>query len=110
MAKMTFVPSDKLVDDVWGKVGTPERDAMEAQVKEEVQAYFVGEAIKRTRLKQNLTQEELGKRIGVKRSQICKIESGKCSMTLSTIGRVFKGLGIATATLDLGTGGKVALW
>ena len=33
MAKMTFVPSDKLVDDVWGKVGTPERDAMEAQVK-----------------------------------------------------------------------------
>lgn len=110
MAKMTFVPSDKLVDDVWGKVGTPERDAMEAQVKEEAQAYFVGEAIKRTRLKQNLTQEELGKRIGVKRSQICKIESGKCSMTLSTIGKVFKGLGIATATLDLGTGGKVALW
>ena len=110
MAKMTFVPSDKLVDDVWGKVGTPERDTMEAQVKEEAQAYFVGEAIKRTRLKQNLTQEELGKRIGVKRSQICKIESGKCSMTLSTIGRVFKGLGIATATLDLGTGGKVALW
>ncbi len=110
MAKMNFTPADKLIDDVWGKVGTPERDAMEAQLKEDIQAYFVGEAIKKARLKQNLTQEELGKRIGVKRSQICKLESGKCSITLSTMSRVFQALGIATATLDLGIGGKVALW
>ncbi len=107
---MNFTPADKLIDDVWGKVGTPERDAMEAQLKEDIQAYFVGEAIKKARLKQNLTQEELGKRIGVKRSQICKLESGKCSITLSTMSRVFQALGIATATLDLGIGGKVALW
>lgn len=110
MAKMNFTPADKLIDDVWGKVGTPERDAMEAQLKEEVQAYFVGEAIKNARLKQNLTQEELGERVGVKRSQICKLESGKCSITLSTMSRVFRALGIPTATLDLGIGGKVALW
>ena len=75
-----------------------------------VDAYFVGEAIKNARLKQNLTQEELGERIGVKRSQICKLESGKCSITLSTMGKVFRALGIATATLDLGVEGKVALW
>ncbi len=110
MAKMNFTPADKLIDDVWGKVGTPERDAMEAQLKEEMQAYFVGEAIKKARLKQNLTQEELGERVGVKRSQICKLESGKSSITLSTMSRVFKALGIATATLDLGIAGKVALW
>lgn len=110
MAKMNFIPADKLVDDVWGKVGTPERDEMEARLKEEVQAYYVGEAIKNARLKQNLTQEELGERIGVKRSQICKLENGKCSITLSTMGKVFRALGIATATLDLGIGGKVALW
>lgn len=110
MAKMNFTPADELIDDVWGKVGTPERDAMEAQLKEDVQAYFVGEAIKKARLKQNLTQEELGERIGVKRSQICKLESGKSPITLSTMSRVFKALGIATATLDLGVAGKVALW
>lgn len=110
MAKMNFTPADALIDDVWGKVGTPERDAMEAQLKEETQAYFVGEAIKKARLKQNLTQEELGERIGVKRSQICKLESGKSPITLSTMSRVFKALGIATATLDLGVAGKVALW
>ena len=110
MANMKFTPADELIDDVWGKVGTPERDAMEAQLKEDMQAYFVGEAIKKARLKQNLTQEELGKRLGVKRSQICKLESGKSSITLSTMSRVFQALGIATATLDLGIGGKVALW
>ena len=79
MTKMSFTPSGKLIDDVWGKVGTPARDAMEEQLKEEVQAYFVGEAIKNARLKQHLTQEELGERIGVKRSQICKLENGNCS-------------------------------
>ena len=110
MVNMKFTPADELIDDVWGKVGTPERDAMEAQLKEDMQAYFVGEAIKKARLKQNLTQEELGKRLGVKRSQICKLESGKSSITLSTMSRVFQALGIATATLDLGIGGKVALW
>ncbi len=110
MAKMNFTPADELIDAVWGKVGTPERDAMEAQLKEDIQAYFVGEAIKKARLRQNLTQEELGERVGVKRSQICKLESGKSSITLSTMSRVFKALGITTATLDLGIAGKVALW
>lgn len=110
MAKMKFTPADELIDAVWGKVGTPERDAMEAQLKEDIQAYFVGEAIKNARLRQNLTQEELGERVGVKRSQICKLESGKSSITLSTMSRVFKALGITTATLDLGIAGKVALW
>ncbi len=107
---MKFTPADELIDAVWGKVGTPERDAMEAQLKEDIQAYFVGEAIKKARLRQNLTQEELGERVGVKRSQICKLESGKSSITLSTMSRVFKALGITTATLDLGIAGKVALW
>ena len=83
---------------------------MEARLKEEIQAYFVGEAIKQVRLKQHLTQEELGERVGVKRSQICKLENGKSSITLSTMSRVFKALGIETATLDLGVAGKVALW
>ena len=107
---MKFTPADELIDAVWGKVGTPERDEMEAQLKEDIQAYFVGEAIKKARLRQNLTQEELGERVGVKRSQICKLESGKSSITLSTMNRVFKALGITTATLDLGIAGKVALW
>ena len=89
MAKMNFTPADDLVDEVWGKMGTPERDAMEAQLKEEINAYFVGEAIKKVRQLQNLTQEELGEKVGVKKSQISKLESGKCVITLPTMSRIF---------------------
>ena len=109
MARINLTQADDMKDELWGAIGTPERDAMEAQLREDIQAYLVGEAIKKERLKRNLTQEELGERIGVKRSQICKLESGKSSMTLSTMARVFQALGIA-ATLDLGTGGRIALW
>lgn len=107
---MNLTPLSDIVDDVWGKTGTSERDAMETQLKEEISDYFVGEAIRAERMKQNLTQEELGKRIGVKRSQICKLESGKCSITLSTLCRVFRALGVATASLDLGAAGRIVLW
>ncbi len=110
MAKMNFTPADDLVDEIWGKVGTHERDVMEAQLKEELQAYYIGEAIKAERLKQCLTQEELGAKVGVKKSQISKIESGKCIITLPTMSKVFKALGFGSASLDLGIGGKVALW
>ena len=107
---MNLTPLSVVVDEVWGKKGTPERDAMETRLKEDLQAYYIGEAIKAERLKQNLTQEELGAKIGVKKSQISKLESGKCVITLPTMSKVFKALGFASASLDLGIGGKVALW
>lgn len=110
MAKMNLTPLSVVVDEVWGEKGTPERDAMEAKLKEDLQAYYIGKAIKAERLKQNLTQEELGAKVGVKKSQISKLESGKCIITLPTMSKVFKALGFGSATLDLGIGGKVALW
>ena len=88
-------------------MGTPERDAMEAQLKEEINAYFVGEAIKKVRQLQNLTQEEHWRKGWSKKSQISKLESGKCVITLPTMSRIFRALGIATASLDLGAIGKL---
>lgn len=110
MAKMNLTPLSVVVDDVWGEKGTPKRDAMETQLKEDLQAYYIGEAIKAERLRQNLTQEELGAKVGVKKSQISKLESGKCIITLPTMSKIFKALGFRSASLDLGIGGKVALW
>lgn len=110
MKQFELTPADEMKDKLWGKIGTPERDRMEAKLKEEVHAYFVGEAIRKARQAQNMTQEELGERIGVQRAQISKLEKGKSVITLPTMSRVFKALGIATATLDLGNFGKVALW
>lgn len=73
-------------------------------------ARVIGEAIKEARIKQHLTQEELGARIGVQRAQICKIERGRHSLTLSTMGKVFRALGYESGMLDLGGGVRIALW
>lgn len=109
MANMNLTPLNVIVDEVWGEKGTPERDAMEIKLKEELHAYQIGEAIKAERLKQNLTQKELGEKIGVQRTQISRMERG-CSISLSIMGRAFKALGISTGTLDLGVRGRIALW
>lgn len=109
IGNMKLYSFDEILDEDMGKVGTPERDAFEAEVQTEIHAYKIGEAIKKARMLQNLTQEQLGERLGVQRSQISRIEKGR-SISVSTMGRVFRALGIATGTLDLGAIGKVALW
>ena len=109
MEKMNLIPLEDALDKHFGKIGTPKRDAFESDVEEALHAYRIGEAIKAERLKQNLTQEELGERIGVQKAQISRMERGY-SISIPTMSRVFKALGITTATLDLGVAGKVALW
>lgn len=101
---------EEMKDKHIGLVGTPKRDEYERTVKEDVEAYHLGEAIRMARLQQNMSQQQLGDRIGVKRAQISKIETGG-NITLRTYSRVFKALGITTASIDLGGSiGRVALW
>ena len=109
MTRLKLITLDDALDKRFGKVGTPERDAFEADVDEALRAYRLGKAIKKTRIEQNFTQEELGERIGVKRAQISRLERG-CSISIPTISKVFKALGVMTASIDLGRAGKVALW
>ncbi len=100
---------DEATDMLVGEVGTLEREEFDTCLKAEIESYHIGKAIKQTRLQQNLTQKQLGERMGVQEAQISKIESGK-SITFSTIVRTFKALGVETASLDLGSMGKVVLW
>ena len=109
IGNMKLYSLEEVKDELIGKVGTPERDEHERKVEEALHAYRIGEAIKNARLKQNLTQEELGERIGVQKAQISRMERGY-SISIPTMSRVFKALGITTGTLDLGMAGKVALW
>lgn len=83
MAKMNLTPLDDVLDKHFGKVGTPERDAFESNVDDALHAFRLGEAIKKARIEQNLTQEQLGERIGVKRAQISRLERGY-SITIPT--------------------------
>ncbi|AOH39863.1 XRE family transcriptional regulator [Tannerella serpentiformis] len=109
MTQMHFTPLDEALDEHFGKRGSPERDKFEADVEAAVNAYHIGEVIRNERLKQNLTQEQLGERMGVKKAQISRLERG-LSVSVPTLGRVFKALGITSGTLDLGMAGKVVLW
>ena len=103
--KLTSLQEAK--DKVFGPVGTPERDEYERKLAAELHAYHVGEAIKQARESKNLTQAELGERLGVHRAQICRLESGK-SITLASMMRVFNALGVQVS-LDMKGIGSVAL-
>ncbi len=98
---------DELINRDIGPIGTPERDAFERKLAAELHAYRVGEAIKQAREAKNLTQTELGERLGVHRAQVCRLESGK-SITLASMMRVFNALGVQVS-LDMKGIGSVAL-
>lgn len=106
MDTMKIYTEEEALNKVLGVKGTPLRDSYE----EDVAAFVVGETIRKARQAQNLTQEELGALIGVKKAQISRMERGYNNMTLATMGRVFRALGITSAALELGGAGKVALW
>jgi transcriptional regulator with XRE-family HTH domain len=48
--------------------------------------------IRKVRLERNLTQEELGKLVGVQRAQISKLENNTTNVTIETILKVFGAL------------------
>lgn len=52
---MKLISAAELTDRVFGKIGTPKRDAMEAQLAREVRAHEVARAIKRARQEKNMT-------------------------------------------------------
>lgn len=109
IGNMKLYSLEEVKDEVLGKIGTPVRDEHERRVAASIHAYKLGEAIKKARIEQNLTQEELGERIGVKRAQVSRLEKGY-SISIPTMSRVFTALGVPTASIDLGKIGKVALW
>lgn len=87
--KMKTVSLDDMIDKHVGKIGTPERDAFEYELSIDL----IGHAIKQARKERNLTQEELGKLVGVQKAQISKIENSIKNARLDTIMKIFKALG-----------------
>lgn len=79
---------EELKDKHIGKTGTPERDQYEFDLKLDVLGYM----IKQARKKRNMTQEELGKLVGVKRAEISKLENSSRNMTVGTIIKIFNAL------------------
>ncbi len=79
---------DEVQDELIGKVGTANRDKFEYELKMDL----IGKAIKQTRQERNMTQEELGKLIGVQKAQISRLESNASNVTMDTLMKVFTAL------------------
>lgn len=79
---------EEITDKYIGEVGTHKRDAFENELRLDL----LGEAIKRARKERHLTQEQLGKLVGVKKAQISKLENSLTDARFDTIIKVFKAL------------------
>ncbi len=86
---------DEHFDRRYGKVGSKKRTEFEIKAK----AFAIGEIVKEERHLAKITQEELAKRIGAKKSFISRIENGRSDIQLSTLYRL----------IELGLGKKVSL-
>lgn len=79
---------DQIKDEFIGEIGTEKR----TQYEQELQLEVLGEKIRKVRLERSLTQEELGKLVGVQRAQISKLENNTTNVTMETILKVFGAL------------------
>lgn len=79
---------DEVKDRFIGVKGTPEREEFEFELKLDI----LGEMIKSARKERDLTQEELGKLVGVQKSQISKLEKNASNVTIQTVLKVFTAL------------------
>ena len=71
------------------------------------QEQMVDKHIRKARLAQSLSQEQLGELVGVQKAQISRLENGK-NLTIASIVRLFKALN-QKVTLDIPSVGRVAL-
>lgn len=86
--KMKTVSLDKMLDKHIGKIGTAPRNSFEQELKLDLLGY----AIKEARLHHNLTQEQLGKLVGVQKAQISKLENNFTNARFDTVIKVFNAL------------------
>lgn len=87
--KFKTVSLDTMIDKHIGKRGTKKREAFENELRIDL----LGQTIKQVRHERNLTQEQLGELVGVKKAQISKIENSVKNARFETIIKVFDALG-----------------
>jgi ribosome-binding protein aMBF1 (putative translation factor) len=86
---------DEHLDKRHGKIGTESRTLFEIKAK----SFAIGEILRDARKEAHLTQEELAKKTGTKKSFISRIENGHSDIQLSTLYRL----------VEIGFGKKVSL-
>ena len=88
-ALMNCSSLDELLNVEFGNVGTATRDEFDR----DTEAFCLAQTLKEERKRAGLTQEELAEKIGTKKTYISRLENGKADIQLSTLFRIFEGLG-----------------
>jgi DNA-binding XRE family transcriptional regulator len=83
------------LDEQYGKIGTEKRTDFEIKAK----AFAIGEILREARKEANMTQVELARKTGTRKSFISRIENGHSDIQLSTLYRI----------VEIGFGKKVNL-
>ena len=94
---LQLIAFNDIEDELFGAPGTTERTEYEDRVTLEL----LPQSIREYRLRNHLTQDELGQRLGVQKSQISKLERNSSNVTLDTLRRVFKALNVDVKILLL---------
>lgn len=81
---------DAILDEKYGKVGTPERDAFHR----EAYAYCVGQIILDARKQERMTQSDLAKKVGTDKTYISRIEKGAIEPGVGLFVRIMDALGL----------------
>jgi transcriptional regulator with XRE-family HTH domain len=79
-----------MMDSLYGKVGTPERN----EFRREAYAYCMGQIINDARKSEKITQAELAQRIGTDKAYISKVEKGIIEPGVGTFYRIIDALGL----------------
>lgn len=86
---LDFISIEDAIERDIGERGTPAREEFETQLKVEL----LGAEIKKMRNQKNMTQTDLGKKVGVTKYQISRIEADTTHVNMQTIIKVLNALG-----------------
>ena len=75
---------DEHLDKRYGKIGSEKRTEFEIKAK----AFAIGEILREARKEAHMTQEELARKTGTRKSFISRIENGHSDIQLSTLYRL----------------------
>lgn len=99
---------EDLLTQLYGPVGTPERDRIETAALRQRTANEIGQKVVMLRVEQGLSKRELANRAMVDERTVSRVENGH-GASIFDMGRILHALGIE-ATWDMGRLGRVALW
>ena len=88
-ASKNITTLDQHLTRSYGERGTTTREAFHANAF----SAYVGEIVQEYREQNNLTQQELSDRLGVKKSYLSRIENGRADIRLSTLAKILGCMG-----------------